>query len=151
MRSASFGLDIHLVSDIIILLHNDVSRKPISIDEHLNGQSVQHLTPVSKYWYKQRFVGFNSRERSFQSLAQSKSWQQKACLGQGVQQTFLDTDYFHKNFGMKKVWRTDSQELTLYQEWPVGNFPCHHRRILELGRTSIQEATGLRKIPLRQI
>lgn len=28
----SFGLDIHLVFDIIILLHNDVSRKPISID-----------------------------------------------------------------------------------------------------------------------
>lgn len=33
----------------------------------------------------------------------------------------------------------------------IGNFPCHHRSILELGRTSIQETTGLRKIPLRQI
>lgn len=96
------------------------------------------------FWYKQRFVGFNSRERSFQFLAQSKSWQQKVCLGLGVQFTFLDTDYFHKNFGMKKVWRTDSQELTLYQEWPVSNFPCYQRRILELGRTSIQETTGLK-------
>lgn len=38
----------------------------------------------------------------------------------------------------------DSQELTLYQEWPVSNFPCHQRRILELGRTSIQETTGLK-------
>lgn len=57
MRSASFGLDIHLVSDIIILLHNDVSRKPISIDELLNGQTVQHLTPVSKYWFStQKFL-----------------------------------------------------------------------------------------------
>lgn len=54
MRSASFGLDIHLVSDIIILLHNDVSRKPISIDEFLIGQSVQHLTPVSKYWFSRK-------------------------------------------------------------------------------------------------
>lgn len=51
MSSASFGLDIHLVSNTIILLHNGVSRKPISIDELLIGQSVQHLTPVSKNWF----------------------------------------------------------------------------------------------------
>lgn len=40
LNEICFGLDIHLVSDIITLLHNDVSRKPISIDELLIGQHV---------------------------------------------------------------------------------------------------------------
>lgn len=40
LNEICFGLDIHLVSAIIILLHNDVSRIPLSIDEFLIGQSV---------------------------------------------------------------------------------------------------------------
>lgn len=36
LNEICFGLDIHLVSDIIILLHNDVSRIPLSIDEFLS-------------------------------------------------------------------------------------------------------------------
>lgn len=37
MRFVSFGLDIYLVFDIIILLYNDVFRKFILIDEFFNG------------------------------------------------------------------------------------------------------------------
>lgn len=40
LNEICLGLDIHLVSDIITLLYNDVSRKPISIDELLIGQRV---------------------------------------------------------------------------------------------------------------